>query len=91
MLGNHVVKSWSASQSIVALSSGEAEHHGSVKGASLGLGIRGMLRDLGLNNEVAVKRDASAARGIVNRRGLGKSSTQGFISCGFRIGLRKVT
>ena len=34
MLGEHVVKTWSCTQSVIALSSGEAEYYGMVKGGS---------------------------------------------------------
>ena len=57
---------------MIALSSGEAEFYGIVKGASNALGISGVLRDLGVNLHVAVSTDSSAAKGIANRRGLGK-------------------
>ena len=39
MLGSHLIKSWSSTQDIVALSSGEAEYYGIVKGAAQGFGI----------------------------------------------------
>ena len=71
-LGEHCIKAWSANQSVIALSSGEAEFYGIVKGASNALGIAGVLSDLGVNLHVAVSTDSSAAKGIVNRRGLGK-------------------
>ena len=35
MLGQHMVKSWSNTQSVLALSSGEAEYYGMVRGASI--------------------------------------------------------
>ena len=72
MLGSHLVKSWCSTQSIVSLSSGEAEYYGIVKGSSIGLGIRSMLEDFGVNVGLTIKTDASAAKGIANRRGLGK-------------------
>ena len=56
----------------MSLSSGEAEFYGIVKGSSMGLGIRSMLMDFGFNVGVRVKTDASAAKGIANRKGLGK-------------------
>ena len=59
-------------QGVVALSSGEAEFYGIVKGASSALGVAGVLSDLGANLSVAVSTDSSAAKGIANRRGLGK-------------------
>ena len=57
---------------MIALSSGEAEFYGIVKGASNALGISGVLSDLGVNLHVVVSTDSSAAKGIANRRGLGK-------------------
>ena len=44
--GSRLVKSWSSTQGLVALSSGEAEYHGIVKGASMGLGIKSMVMDV---------------------------------------------
>ena len=70
--GEHCLKLWSNNQSVIALSSGEAEFYGIVKGASNALGVTGILKDLGVNLSVAVSTDSSAAKGIANRRGLGK-------------------
>ena len=72
MHGTHLLKSWSSTQSVVALSSGEAEYYGLVKGASIGLGIQSMFGDFGVSVELNLKSDASAACGIARRRGLGK-------------------
>ena len=71
-LGEHCLKAWSVNQSVIALSSGEAEFYGIVKGASNALGVAGVLNDLGVNLSVSVSTDASAAKGIANRRGLRK-------------------
>ena len=49
MFGGHLIKSWSTTQDLIALSSGEAEYYGLVKGSAIGLGIRSMMRDLGVN------------------------------------------
>ena len=35
MFGNHMVKSWCSTQAIVALSSGEAEYYGIVRGSPI--------------------------------------------------------
>ena len=61
MLGEHVAKSWSTTQAVIALSSGEAEYYGIVKGSSVGLGARSVLRDLGCNVRICVMTDSSAA------------------------------
>ena len=48
LLGSHSLKSWSLTQKVIALSSGEAEYYGLVKSGSQGLGIRALLGDLGV-------------------------------------------
>merc|ERR1711973_531261 len=72
MIGEHVVKSWSTTQAVIALSSGEAEYYGIVKGSSVGLGARSVLRDLGCSVRICVMTDSSAAKGMASRKGLGK-------------------
>ena len=72
MFGEHMVKSWSSTQNLVSLSSGEAEYYGLVKAGSMALGIRGLLADLGHKVTLELKSDASAAIGIARRRGVGK-------------------
>ncbi len=65
-------------QAVLALSSGEAEFYALVKTASQGLGLRAMLDDLGvgmklkiMDKKIRIKTDASAARGMALRKGLG--------------------
>ena len=72
MLGRHAVKTWSSTQSSVALSSGEAEFNGVVRGSGIGLGCQSLLKDLGLQVPVRIWTDSSAAIGICTRQGLGK-------------------
>ena len=72
MLGEHCIKSWSITQTVIALSSGEAEYYSMVKGASVALGLIGMLSDFGCDMNVVLRTDSSAAKGIGSRRGLGK-------------------
>ena len=57
----------------ISLSSAEAEYDGIVKASSVGLGVRAMFKDLGLNLMLDIVTDASAAKGIASRRGLGKT------------------
>ena len=40
LFGSHLLKSWSTTQAILALSSGEAEYYGMVRGGSMPLGTR---------------------------------------------------
>ena len=76
MLGEHAIKTWSVTQAVIALSSGEAEYYGIVKGASAGLGVCSVLADLGVvpktPTKLVIHTDSSAAKGISSRRGLGK-------------------
>ena len=72
MHGCHSIKTWSATQQVIASSSGEAEYYGMVKGAGNALGLAGVFRDLGIKHEIVLYTDSSAAKGISSRRGLGK-------------------
>ena len=71
-LGSHLLRHWSTTQATIALSSGEAELVGIVKGASHGLGLQSLAMDLGWALTLEIKSDATAAIGICRRRGLGK-------------------
>lgn len=72
MRGCHVIKHYSTTQATVALSSAEAELISLVRGASEGLGIQSLLRDLGEECEINLMTDATAAMGICRRTGVGK-------------------
>ena len=74
MIGKHLIKTWSSTQSVIAMSSGEAEYYGMVKAAAQALGISSMIADLTDKKETSIelKSDASAAIGIACRRGMGK-------------------
>ena len=72
MFGSHLVKSWSKDQSVVALSSGEAELYAANLGGIQALGMKSFLRDVGVKMDVKVWIDAKAALGIIGRQGLGK-------------------
>ena len=73
IFGTHVLKRSSNIQSTIALSTGESEYYALVKGGSVGLGLQSLCADLGLDLEVAIERDSNAAKGTVNRVGLGKA------------------
>ena len=72
MRGSDLLQHWSATQTTVALSSGEAELSGICRGASKGLGLQSLCRDLGWQFPLTVLTGATAAIGICRRRGLGK-------------------
>ena len=42
MVGTHLLKCWSSTQAGVAMSPGEAEFYGAVKGAIIGLGMKAL-------------------------------------------------
>ena len=71
--GQHVLKHASNVQSTIALSTGESEYYALVKGGSTGLGLQSLLLDYGLSCSVTIESDSSAAKGTVNRVGLGKA------------------
>ena len=71
--GNHCVKTYSSTQATIALSSAEAEYYALVKAGSVALGPKAMYCDLGAPVKVInLFTDASGAKGIALRRGLGK-------------------
>ena len=72
LIGNNCLKNWSSTQANIALSSAEAEYYGIVKAASIGLGLRSMFADMQVKFKLEILTDASAAKGIASRRGLGK-------------------
>ena len=67
-----VIKTLSRTQNNMALSSAEAELYAEAKAASETLGLASTLKDLGMSCPARVMGDASAALGIINRKGLGK-------------------
>ena len=44
-----------------------------VKGASQALGVRSILRELGVKSKVTVNTDSASAKGLCKRSGLGKT------------------
>ena len=64
MRGTHLLKSWSTTQPVITLSSGEAELHGVVKGGAGGLGMLSLFNDLGVKVKLNLWTDSSASKGI---------------------------
>ena len=73
LLGNHLVKHWSATQKSVTLSSGEAELGGLVKGAGEALGLQSLGRGLQIDFRICLYADSAAAIGICRRSGIGRA------------------
>ena len=71
MRGSHNVKTWDKAQPLVTLSTAEAELVASVKAATEGRGFRNLLADVGKSGQVKLLMDATAAIGMLERRGLG--------------------
>ena len=71
-LGEHIIKTYSKQQKVVALSSAEAELHAMVAASAETLAIQAYCRDLGVNVECELYCDSSAALGISQRAGIGK-------------------
>ena len=75
MLGEHRIKTWSATQSSPALSSCEAEYYALVDGASRALGVQAAARELGVGvDELVIEAatDSSSAKSYASRRGAGR-------------------
>ena len=72
LTGSHCVKSWSSNQSVIALSSAEAELYALLKGAAQSLGLQSMAYDFWDVLNAGLWSDASAAIAIAQRSGLGK-------------------
>ena len=71
-MGDHPLRTWASTQNVIALSTGEAEFYAIVRGASLGLGMKSLLEDLGETARVKVLTDATTGKSLASRRGLGK-------------------
>jgi len=70
--GHALLKAWSRTQTLIALSSGESELAAVTKAAAEGLGIQSVLADFGITAKLELHSDATAAIGICKRQGLGR-------------------
>ena len=66
------IKTWSSTQSSLALSCAEAEYYAAVKAAAEGLGIQSLAQDLGVTMKVQLGLDSSAAKSMAGRLGVGR-------------------
>ena len=74
MYGKNLLKSYSKTLSVLALSSGEAELMSVVKASVEALGLRLLLQDFGVEVQLEIRTDATAPIGMVSRLGLGRRS-----------------
>ena len=73
MRGNHVLCTWSVTQTVQALSSGEAEFYAVLKGTVEALRLSAVAEELGCAfRPPRVGSDSTAAKGTCSRHGLGK-------------------
>ena len=70
--GSHKLDCSVAKQSLVALSSGEAEFYGTVRTVATPKQTAQILEQSGMKAEVTIASGGSAARGICTRKGSGK-------------------
>ena len=72
MIGGHLIKSYSKTQTIVALPSAESEFYAPLKAAQEGRGITALAKDLDVLVKPKIMVDASNALGVAPRLGIGK-------------------
>ena len=74
MLGKHCLKTWSATQGAVALSSAEAEFYAMIEAITRAKGVVTIMKEMGFNISAPILlfTDSSAAKSFVSRQGLGK-------------------
>ena len=76
MRGPHCLKTWSATQGPIALSSAEAEYYAMVDNTMKAMGIKTMAEEIGIfgmSGPVVLHTDSSSAKSFASRRGLGKA------------------
>ena len=71
-VGKHLLKAWSKTLPVLALSTGEAELMSVVRASVEALGLRAIYDDFGLKMNISIRSDATAAIGMVARLGLGR-------------------
>ena len=72
LLAGALIGSFSRTQTVIAMASGESEYYAAVSGACEGILIRSVLSFLGIDCRLKVRLDSSAARGICSRQGVGR-------------------
>ena len=72
MIGNHCIKAWAKTQSVIAKRSPGSELYSVFKGATERLGLITLCQDLGATMGVRLNLDTTAAKGILQRQGISK-------------------
>ena len=73
MHGDHLIKFYSSTQHVIALSLGESEFYAGIKAGSTLLGGVSTMLDLGISLNAELRFDATAAKAMLSRRGFGKA------------------
>ena len=85
MLGKHPIFAARSTQTILSLSSGEAEFYGAVRCACRTLGLKSLMSDLSLDVKAELVTDSSACKGLCSRRGAGRIRPSTVLRCGFNM------
>ena len=72
MIGTHLIKSGAKTQATIAKSSTKSELYGIMRGTCEALGFISLAEDLGAEVLARLHMNATAAQGIIDRRGLSK-------------------
>ena len=71
--GQHLLRSWSTDETVIAMSSGEGELYAACMAAQQAIRTENMARELGLHlDAMELQVDAHGALGVIGRQGLGK-------------------
>ena len=62
MVGRHLLRTWSSTQSTIAMSSAEAEYYALVEGATRSLGLQSMMWEFGLRKNIFLQTDSLLPR-----------------------------
>ena len=90
MIGKHGLATRCKNQSVIALSSGEAELYAAVFACSMGIRTRQMYEDLGVEMKVKVYMDAMVGIAMMRRQGLWDSQACGYtVSVDSRTGAKQ--
>ena len=71
-MGRHCLRTWSKTQSVIARSSAESELYAAARAGCEGLGMITLMNEMGRQVRARLHLDATAAIGILERRGLHK-------------------
>ena len=89
--GQHLLRSWSKDQTVIAMSSGEAELHAACMAAQQAMGTENMAREVGVHlDTMELQVGAIAAIGIIGRQGLGKLRHLDVSHLWLQVNLKKV-